>query len=257
MKFIKLINPVLKFFVISTMLIIITPQHLQSQQQGEPPMSPVYPHDTYQQLHEQQIAYAPDSQPFGSSYASWCQAWVKHIYSVPCAENPLISSTNDQTEPDQEGPVYFLSGTLGGTIQRKVTIPQGKGIFFPVLNYVSTYPCPYAGYKPAPGQSLKDFLAANAASMVDQGMGMSVSVDGQRISDLEPYRVKSELFYFKTLPEQTCLDPCVTGELQPALADGYWIMLNPLSAGNHTLHYRGSYPKLGWVVDVTYLIEVK
>lgn len=248
---------ILKLLLICTYFTFVLPSALSSQQLGEYPIITDFEQVPFHQVQEAQIAYSPAEEPYGSSYASWCEAWVKFIYSIPCNVHPLAESADNKTEPDQVGPVYFLAGTLGGTIERTVNITEGKGIFFPVLNYVASYPCPYAGSRPAPGQSLKDFLVRNANVMVDQGTLMSVTLDGVRISDLFPFRFTTELFYFQALPELTCLDPCVTGELQPGVADGYWIMLRPLSPGQHKLNYKGSYPKLGWAIDVTYLIDVK
>ena len=248
---------ILHTLLICTYLTFISPMVLISQQLGDYPILTNFEQVPFNQLQETQIAYSPAEEPFGSSYGSWCEAWVKYLYSIPCNNHPLAESSDNKTEPHQEGPVFFLSGTLGGTIERTVSIPEGKGIFFPVLNYVANYPCPYAGSKPAPGQSLKDFLVRNANVMVDQGTLMSVTLDGVRISDLLPFRVTTELFYFQALPELTCLDPCVTGELQPGVADGYWIMLRPLPPGQHKLNYKGSYPKLGWAMDVTYILFVE
>ena len=238
-------------------LCLLFSQHLLSQQQGEYPTLSNFGQVTLSQQYEEQIAYSLDEEPFGSTYTSWCEAWVKHIYSTPCDQNPLAISTENRNDPEQVGPVFFLAGTLGGTIERTATISAGQGIFFPVLNYVATYPCPYAGFKPAPGQSLKDFLMRKAMEMVDQGTLMSVTLDDMRITDLLPYRVTTDLFYFNALPDLTCLDACVTGELQPGLADGYWIMLRPLVPGPHKLQYKGSYPKLGWAIDVTYHLNIE
>jgi len=238
-------------------LFLISSLELNSQQLGESPLLLNFDQVPFNQLLEEQIAYAQGEAPFGSNYASWCEAWVKHFYSIPCKQNPLFAASENRNEPKQEGPVFFLSGTLGGTIERTANISKESGIFFPVLNYVASYPCPYAGFKPAPGQSLKDFLLRTAAGMVDQGSHMSVTLDGVRITDLLPYRVTTEIFYFTALPELTCLDGCITGELQPGLADGYWIMLRPLSVGKHILQYTASYPKLGWVIDVKYNLTIE
>jgi hypothetical protein len=227
------------------------------QSKGEYPVITNFDQASFSQLHESQIAFSSKEKPFGSPYHSWCEAWIKHVYSIPCDRNPLVSPEAAYDESIQEGDVFFLAGTLGGTVERNITIPAGKGIFFPILNYMATYPCPYTGFKPAPGQSLKDFLMQNAAMLVEQGTYMSVTIDGIRINDLLPYRIRTELFYFRGLPELTCMDPCVTGELQPGLADGYWIMLKPLSPGLHKLQYKGSYPKLGWNMDVTYHITIE
>ena len=251
-QFRMLNTPVLVMYLCFSFLPLLT-----GQQQGEYPTLSNFDQVTSSQIYEEQIAYSIAEKPFGSGYASWCEAWVKHIYSTPCDQNPLAASTENRNDHEQVGPVFFLAGTLGGTIERTATISATQGIFFPVLNYVATYPCPYAGFKPAPGQSLKDFLMRKATEMVDQGTHMSVTLDDMRISDLIPYRVTTELFYFNALPELTCLDACVTGELHPAQADGYWIMLRPLAPGQHKLQYKASYPKVGWVMDVMYYLNVE
>jgi hypothetical protein len=65
-------------------------------------------------------------------------------------------------------------------------------------------------------------------------------VDGVTLQNPAAYRATSGLFTFTGDPSLTAvLDPCVTGSPQPGVSDGYWIMLAPLSAGTHTIHFRG------------------
>ncbi|HZM15076.1 MAG TPA: hypothetical protein VFE28_03665 [Candidatus Krumholzibacteria bacterium] len=53
-------------------------------------------------------------------------------------------------------------------------------------------------------------------------------------------------------------DPCVTGAPQPAVVDGFWIMLAPLPPGVHTLHFHSELPDFGgFMVDVTYNLTVQ
>ena len=70
---------------------------------------------------------------------------------------------------------------------------------------------------------------------------LEVEVDGVALQDLFDYRATSRLFTFTgdlSLGDGVW-DSCLTGSPQPAVSDGYWIMLTPLSVGNHTIHLRG------------------
>lgn len=238
-------------------MILVSENDLKAQFKPDPLLFLNY--DTYllNQVYEFPFAFMPGEVPFGQTYTEWCKAWVKKVYTLPCEGHPLLHDEADNSIHDAEGPVTFLFGSLGGKVKRTIRIPEEKGIFFPVLNYMATYPCPYSGFKPAPGQSLNDFLQHAASDIVNQGTNMTVTLDGMRLTDLHPYHMTTDIFYIQALPELICLDNCVTGELQPVLADGYWVMLRPLSPGKHVLNYKGSYAKLGWVVDVTYVIEVE
>src|SRR5262245_60556466 len=78
---------------------------------------------------------------------------------------------------------------------------------------MNDYPCG-PGFEPAPGQSLADFLTEGAAFIVDGVTTLTAEVDG-----CEAEQVRS----------------CATGAEQVAVADGYWLLLHPLSEGQHTL----------------------
>jgi hypothetical protein len=81
---------------------------------------------------------------------------------------------------------------------------------------------------------------------------MAVEVDGVSVTDLTTYRATSSLFLLDINPEWGALDPCVIGDPQPTVSDGYWIMLAPLAPGHHSLHFHAELPDLGFVLDVTY-----
>src|SRR6185503_16480724 len=104
--------------------------------------------------------------------------------------------------------------------------------------YLNDYPCPDPDFKPAPGQSLQDFLTQGAKDAVDQTLtGLEVEVDGVPLRNLLSYRATSDLFDITFDPSLTFLDPCATGAPQPAVSYGYWLMLAPLSVGTHTIHF--------------------
>jgi len=202
-----------------------------------------------------------NSNPYGKSYGDWCAAWWTWALSFPADRNPILDATGAFGSQGQSGPVWFLAGTAGGTVVRTLTIPAGKGIFFPLLNVINDYPCPDPNFQPAPGQSLEEFLTEGAVFFVDHATELALEVDGVPLRNLFDYRATSGLFTFTGDPSMTVFDPCITGEPQPAVSDGYWLMLSPLRPGQHTIHYvsKAEFPEFGFefTVEVTYHLTVE
>lgn len=197
----------------------------------------------------------PQSNPYGKGYGAWGAEWWKWVYSIPAAKNPIQDTTGEFGGLNQSGPVWFLAGTFGATAERTLTIPSGKGIFFPTFNYFNDYPCPDSAFQPAPGQTLEAFLAAGAAAYIDQATALAVQVDGVELKNLFKYRAASHLVTFTADPSWVTLDPCVTGGPQSGVSDGYWVMLAPLSKGEHTIHISAAAGP-GFNLDVTYHLTV-
>ena len=200
----------------------------------------------------------PQSHPYGKTYGDWGAEWYKWVYSFPVAKNPIQDPTGEFGSLNQSGPVWFLAGTfgVGGPVERTITIPTGKGIFFPIFSYFNDYPCPDSTFHPAPGQTLEAFLAAGAAAVIDQATALGVQVDGVELQHPFNYRAASHLVTFTADPSWVALDPCVTGQPQFGVSDGYWVMLAPLPKGEHTIHILASANAFGLLFDVTYHITV-
>ncbi|MEI2696319.1 MAG: hypothetical protein V9E90_14720 [Saprospiraceae bacterium] len=198
-----------------------------------------------------------NSQPFGKPLASWTEDWWRYAFSLPCEINPLMDETGIHADKGQKGPVYFLVGNSGGVSTRKVVIPYGKGILFPIINVINDAPCPNLDYTLAPGQTLEDYLKDGAKTAIDMAENLAVELDGKSIGGLEQFRVPTNLFTFIGDPDlSTCVDPCILGTKQDAVSDGYWILLKPLSKGSHLLHFHGEIQEYEFVVDVTYQVSV-
>jgi hypothetical protein len=200
--------------------------------------------------------FAPTSTPLGKSYTDWTIQWMNEFVSYDCANNPFNNPANVLFY--QEGPVYFMAGlnTVGASVN--VTIPQGKALLFPLLNYLNDYPCPDATFQPAPGQSMEDFLTAGVLDVLNQATGLEVTLDGEKVSDPATYKFVSKLFNFTANPAlASCFDACVTGTSQPGVTGGYYMMLNNLSKGTHTVHYHAEITAWNWIQDGTFNITVE
>ena len=200
---------------------------------------------------------SPQSHVHGLTYAQWSERWWQWLLAIPVDQNPTLDSTGEDCAVDQSGHVWFLSGTAGGSATRTCTIPHGTFLFFPIINAEMDYPCPDAGFEPAPGQSLEAFLTENVKALIDLVNDPQVEVDGVSVKKVSDYRVTSRLFYFTGDLSMTAYDSCITGSPQPAVSDGYWIMLAPLSKGTHTIHFRGEIEGFGFATETTYTLFVK
>jgi hypothetical protein len=77
-------------------------------------------------------------------------------------------------------------------------------------------------------------LRACAKADQDKVTATSITVDGVQ---LNPVRLQSPLFTV-TLPPNNALG--LKPQTTPAISDGYWVFLQPLPPGNHTIHSSGS-----------------
>ncbi len=184
----------------------------------------------------------PHAKVHGKSYAQWGFKWWQWAFSIPLATNPIFDTTGANAAIGQHGPVWFLAGTSGGPhVVRTVTIPHGKKIFFPIINTIVDYPCPSGfGFEPPPGMSLEAFLTGFAAQIMDYPGLLQVEVDGVPLQNTANYRATSRMHNFVADTSLQVWDPCIIGTPQPGVSDGYWIMLHPLSTGQHTIHVHAS-----------------
>ena len=68
------------------------------------------------------------------------------------------------------------------------------------------------------------------------GNGMVIRTQNLTLFDWYEYRVQSPIFDLTYPPNN--VDGAPPGSAKAA-SDGYWVMLKPLSVGNHTLHLSG------------------
>ncbi len=126
-------------------------------------------------------------------------------------------------------------------------MPHGKAILFPVVNVEcsTVEPAPFFGGNEAE-------LRACAKAFQNTATGLSATIDGHDVPDIERYRVQSPVFDF-TAPDNNVLfiPGPVSGQ---SVSDGVWILLAPLSRGEHVIHFAASFP--GFPLDVTYNITV-
>lgn len=189
----------------------------------------------------------------GKTYGQWAGEWWKQMFTTPGNENPLLDSTGSSVLKGlaaANNEVLFLAGVFNtsGTAVRTATIPAGKSLFFPIINFV------YDSVEVSPvmtPDAMQQALAERMATVKD----MSVTIDGQSVPDLNSYRAIGERFSYTTGPDH------IWGYRQgmrvaDVVSDGYYLGLKPLSKGAHTIRIKGAVAD-EFHLDVTYHLTVE
>ena len=190
--------------------------------------------------------FQKDARPYGVDMATWAERASQWVYAQPLDQSPLFDPTGANCDVGQQGPVWYVARIAGPPVfsgTRTCTIPHQKSILLYIGAVVDDYPCPaFPDFQPAPGQSLYDFLAADAKFFMDTVDSLSVSLDGQPLNDVFSYRFASPDLFSITgeLSLQSVLDPCITGSPQQAVVDGFFMMFKPLEPGPHTIVVHGT-----------------
>jgi hypothetical protein len=141
--------------------------------------------------------------------------------SIPTSEHPRDAYSEEKCAVNQEGPVWFLADQLGGREERTCTIPAGKAILIPLLTGECDYGIP---------EVKNDEDLRRCAMAGDEYGTIDAVVDGVKIKDLEKYRTQSGFFNI-SIPEDNIYQ-ALGGNFR-AMADGFFVFLEPLLPGQH------------------------
>ncbi len=197
--------------------------------------------------------YSKDSKPFGISYGDWLGKYFQWFVGIPADINPREHYTPESCSIAQSGPVWFLTDILKGSEERTCTIPSDKAILIPVLTGVS-----WDDKSDLIPKTDQDVISGATAGN-EYGV-ISATLDGRTIQDLNSYRAQSSWFNI-TVPENNVFNN-KPGFWEKAIADGFFLLMEPLPPGNHTLHYTVSVlnpieSDYNYAADLTYNLMVK
>ena len=201
---------------------------------------------------------APD---YGSLTARWWQ-WIYAQRTVDVANtntNPVLDTTGQFAASGQEagiGPAdkyFFLAGNFGGKTVRSVSVPSGKTLLFPIYNFEADN-----AVDPPTNHTVPE-LKKIASGNIDTFTHSSATLDGAPIAT---FRSTTPVFGY-TLPDQDSIydylglvGPQFEGRIKPAVADGYWAVLEP-TQGFHVLHFTAYNPTFPFTLDVTYNLTIQ
>lgn len=133
-------------------------------------------------------------------------------------------------------------------------MPAGKALLVPIITVLAGELCL--------GPGTVDGLYRYAASRIDHVTELGVMVDGVPLACPSLYRAVSPVFSGQ-LPHHNIMGvdvpPGIQGLNFQAVADGYWVILEPLSPGEHEVCFRGAYeaPCGHFSASVAYRLHVQ
>jgi len=205
-----------------------------------------------------------NSRPYGLTYGQWSARWWHYAFKQTTLDICATDTLGSQ--------VIFLAGA---GVPVTCTIHAGKAIMFPTFNVEWSDVEARAQEQATPGQScllphqpygtsnaaLQACATAQADHATVPGATLTAKVDGRPLTNLTNYRAVSAPFSFKAVAENPFLSSiCPEGCDGHAVADGFWIMLTPLSPGKHIIHFTATvpFPELSFTYtnDTTYKLTV-
>jgi hypothetical protein len=195
----------------------------------------------------------PDKMYAGKTYGEWSANWWQYAVGV--------TDPNADCTVNQSGPVWFLAGAQspdGQPVPLSCNVPPGKAILVPVIN------AEWSTNEGGCGNTYQSLLAC-AAAIMNQVTQRSFSIDGVPV-DLGPdpqyqsrFRVQSPPppFTIHAIDGNSLFIPPGTGT---SVADGFYVLLKPLTPGSHRLLFGGTVILAGigtFVFNADYSLTVR
>jgi hypothetical protein len=206
------------------------------------------------------------TKPGGQTYGRWAAQWHQWALGVPVATNPVLDKTGEFCAVRQVGDTWFLAGKFGppvdpdpGPVTRECTLPEGKALFFPLVNRAQLF-------------FITDIVSdeeARESVSCDPPNLLFAEIDGFEIRRLEKFSTgeegsQSPLFNVQLPPDDILtagfgLPPDFIPELalSPSAEEGFYLYVKPLAPGEHVIHWFASgcgaedSPQ-----DITYLLTI-
>ncbi|SRR5579883_1080067 len=184
----------------------------------------------------------PNKSVDGISQAAWGNTWWKTIQTTSKDKNPLTSSNNFK----KNGSVQMLAGTGFGEppAVRSIQVDDKTYLFAPIVNSAADN----AGLPPDWTTADSRYFTKSVIDAVKFNQDLFYEVDSKSLIHgraWKQYRQQSPKAFSFVVPKNHYIGPdggYTTGlQVDHGISDGYWVMLKPLPAGNHTIHFGGTF----------------
>jgi hypothetical protein len=157
------------------------------------------------------------------------------MLGIPAKESPLNDPTGEKCaygQSNTNSSVFYLSMNTGGISERTCKVPTGKGLLIPVMQVVWTD-------KEAPGASIEE-LQKSAKKDQDSVNSLYLKIGDKEYNydDLIKYRTPTDAFEV-VFPDNGVFG-VIEGGVSKAVADGFYIITEPLAKGNYSVHFKSS-----------------
>ena len=175
------------------------------------------------------------SKPYGLTYVEHIKNFWKWSLGIPAKESPVNDPTGEKCanrQSNTNSSVFYLSMNTGGISERTCKVPVGKGLFIPVMQVEWSD-------KEAPGASIED-LQKSAKKDQDSVNSLYLKIGNKeyKYEDLIKYRTQTDAFEV-VFPDNGIFG-VIEGGVSKAVADGFYILTEPLTKGNYSVHFKSS-----------------
>jgi len=190
---------------------------------------------------------APGSKVQSSTIGALTGKWWQWANSMVGYKSPVRDMTGKNCANGQEGDIWFLAGSYSqNKVARKCTIPSGKYIMFPLVNWLL-----FPGKDP----SIEcEGVKQGVKRLADRIERLHLEIDGEPVQDLKRYRAATDKC-FRLYADSDFSE--FLGRTSPAASDGYWVVLKPLPAGEHIIRFGGKQPRFKQNIEYTITISAQ
>lgn len=201
-----------------------------------------------QRVNDYNRVFPPNAVVLGKTREEWMADYYRWVFQFDCANLPYLDSTGALQNLNQPNGVFFLNGKRT-TVPLHITVPAGQRIFLGQPNIYAPYPNTLFG-TPGPNQTLDEFLKIQMDGFLSNYTDNYAILDGDTLN-LDGYRTWTGSFQVNLNPD---LVNCVFPQTpQYLFAGGDFVMLKPLSPGQHTIKRGGIY--YGYYLEWNYIIN--
>lgn len=179
--------------------------------------------------------------------------WWQWVLGISVSKNPAFDPTGDNALADQpyanQGLIFLCGSFESDNVHRTITVPAGTAFFLPVVNTQNDktfYDRPVSVPRMR-ADSAADMDGTHDRFAVLNGVPLPVE---RLVSPVFPYKLPKQ----DNIAQYFGLD--VSGTVAPAVADGYWSSIPPLSRGQYELSFGGTFAS-GFAFTINYTIVVQ
>ncbi|MGZ5470754.1 MAG: hypothetical protein ACXWE0_03700 [Nitrososphaeraceae archaeon] len=179
--------------------------------------------------------FPPESKPYGLTFAEHQKHFWKWVLEIPANESPVNDRTGEKCangQSNSNSSVFYLSFNNGGTSERTCKILSGKGLFIPIMQVEFSE-------KEVPNASIED-LRRTVTKDQDSVNSLYLKIGGKeyKYDDLIKYRTQTDVFEV-VFPNKGIFG-VIEGGVSKVIGDGFYIITEPLTKGNYSVHFKSS-----------------
>jgi hypothetical protein len=166
----------------------------------------------------------------GQTISQWTQDWYTWAFQSPLSASPFVpGSAGDGSGGFNAGSMFFIGGFDTSNGPLNVTVPFGERLLVPLLNVADTL-------------DPKALENAFVPAFKNGTTSLFAIVDGKPLAHLQSGLVVTDFFSMGTAAPGSVLasfDQPADTVFTPTKGVGYWIVVDGLSKGDHTLEFGG------------------